>query len=253
MFTRIFLLAALLFSTCTFFLSGCSEKNNGTYKIGLDPLWYPLDFKGQENNVMGFSTELLTEISKNEKLYLSLLNTNWDSLFQGLRAGTYQAVLSSLPPYNFNLKQYDFSDLYLPLGPVLILPSSSKTTSLTKMNGKEIGVIIGSSSILILETYPEISIQTYGSASALINDLLMGNIDGALLPILIAESFTRGSFTDSIKIVSKPLNNEGLRILTLKGKSPNLLKYFNKGLKHLENTGKYSKLLKEWQLIETSP
>lgn len=253
MFTRFFVIPALLFSFCTFFLTGCGDNNNGSYKIGVDPLWYPLDFKGQENNVMGFSSELLTEISKDEKLYLSLLNTNWDSLFQGLRAGTYDAILSSLPPYNFNLKQYEFSDLYLPLGPVLILPSSSKFNSLEKMNGLDVGVIAGSSSTLILETYPGIQIQTYGSAAALINDLLMGYIDGALLPILIAESFTRGSFTDSIQIVSKPLNNEGLRVLTLKGKSPKLLKYFNKGLEHLEKTDKYDKLLKKWQLIETSP
>ena len=250
MFTRFFLVTTLLF--CPFFLSGCGEKNNGTYKIGVDPLWYPLDFKGQENNVMGFSTELLTEIAKKENLYLSLLNTNWDSLFQGLRSGAYEAILSSLSPYNFNLKQYDFSDLYLPLGPVLIVPSSSKANSLEKLKGKEVGVIAESSSSLILEAYPEISIRTYGSASALINELLMGRIDGVLLPILIAESFSRGSFTDSIKIVSPPLNNEGLRMLTLKGKSPKLLKHFNKGLAQLEKKGQYKKLLNEWQLIETS-
>ena len=252
MFTRFFLLIAFLFSTSIFFLSGCGEKNNGTYKIGVDPLWYPLDFKGQENNVMGFSTELLTEISKKEKLYLSLLNTNWDSLFQGLKTGTYEAVLSSLPPYNFNLKQYDFSDLYLPLGPVLILPTSSTYHSLEKMQGTTVGVIFESSSSLVVEPYSEISIKTYGSASAIVNDLLLGYIDGALLPILIAESFTRGSFTDSIQIASKPLNNEGLRIITLKGKSPKLIKYFNQGLKQLEKNGQYKKLLSEWQLIETS-
>lgn len=251
MFTRFFLLFTLLFSACSFFLSGCSEKNNGTYQIGVDPLWYPLNFKGQENNVMGFSSELLTEIAKKEKLYLSIINTNWDTLLQGLKVGTYQAALSSLPPYNFNLKEYDFSDLYLPIGPVLILPFSSKLLSPSEMAGKEVGVLEGSSSALILEKYQEISIRTYDSASSLVNDLLSGHIDGGLIPILIAESFTRGPFAKYIKIASKPLNNDGLRLLTLKGKSPKLIKHFNKGLQKLESSGQFTKMLREWQLIES--
>lgn len=252
MLARPFLFLALLFSVAAVCFVGCGKVHNGSYYIAVDSLWYPLNFKQKENNVMGFSSELLTVISKQENMNISLINTNWDTLFQGLRAGSYQGVLSSVYPYNFNLKDYDFSDLYLPTGPVLLLPTHSKYKSLKEIKGKEIGAIIRSPSILILEAFPDILIKTYDSAASLINDILAGHISGGLLPILTAEAFAQGSFTDEIRIASKPLNQEGLRLITLKDKAPKLIAHFNKGLQKLKKNDSYEKLLAKWQLIQTS-
>ena len=251
MLPRPFLRLSLLFSLCALCLIGCGKHSNGRYKVAVDPLWYPLDFKLKENNVMGFSSELLSKIAKEESLNLSIENTNWDTLFQGLKLNSYQAVLSSLYPYNFNLSLYDFSELYLPLGPVLLLPSSVKYKSLKEMEGTEIGALVGSSSVLILEAYPDILIKTYDEASTLVNDLLLGRIQGGLLPVLVAGSFTEGSFTGEIRIASKPLNDEGLRLLTLKDKAPKLISHFNAGLNTLKKNGEYKKLLSNWRLIES--
>jgi polar amino acid transport system substrate-binding protein len=252
MFSRPFLLMTLLFSLAACLFVGCDKINNGSYYVAVDPLWYPLNFKQKENNVMGFSAELLTEISKKEHLSISMVSTNWDSLFQGLKTNSYQAVLSSLYPYNFNLDDYDFSDLYLPIGPVLILPTQAKYKSLKEIKGKEVGALIGSPSITILEAYPEILIKTYDTAAALINDLLVGHIEGGLLPILTAETFTQGSFTEELRIASKPLNQEGLRLITPKGKSPKLIALFNRCLKKFKKNDTYEKLLTKWQLIQTT-
>ncbi len=247
MFTRLFIMLSL----CLLSLAGCEPSPPKTYKVAIDPLWYPLDFMNKENNVIGFSTELLTIIGQKEHLSLPVINTNWDTLLQGLKIGTYPAVLTSLYPYTFNLSTYDFSECYLPTGPVLILPSNTKYKSLHDLKGKEVGALFDSSSVLILEKYPEILIRTYDKASSLINDLLTGRIDGALLPILIAESFTRGSFVHQLKIASSPLNDEGLRLVTIQGKYPNLIARFNKGLKKMQKTDEYDKLLSRWQLIQS--
>jgi polar amino acid transport system substrate-binding protein len=246
MFARCFLIFSLIFSSL--FVSGCSENGKKKYTVAVDPLWYPLDFMNQENNVLGFSTELLMTIGQNENLNIALLNTNWDTLYQGLRSGSYQGILSSLYPYNFNKSQYDFSEVYLPLGPVLILPSSTKTTTLEKMKDMDIGVLSGSASSLITEKNPNLNIHIYDKPASLVNDILSGRINGGLLPILIASSFANGSLANEIKIASKPLNEEGLRLITLKGKSSELLKSFNKELKKLEKDGGYEKLLSKWDL-----
>ena len=141
MFSRPFLLFTLLLSFITCCFVSCDKPSNGSFHVAVDPLWYPLNFKQKENNVMGFSSELLTTISEEENINISLINTNWDTLFHGLKVDAYQGVLSSLQPYNFNQSEYDFSDLYLPLGPVLILQTKAPYKSLKDMGTKEVGAI----------------------------------------------------------------------------------------------------------------
>ena len=105
MLTRFFFFPFLLLSSCILFLSSCGESKNDVYEIALDPLWGFSDFKEKDNNVLGFSTELLRIVSRDEKMSFSILYTNWNSLFSGLNSNTYPAVLSSLHPYNFNLQK----------------------------------------------------------------------------------------------------------------------------------------------------
>lgn len=231
---------------CFLLITGCNSAPKGPFTIGVDPSWYPLQTQNKEANILAFSSELLNAVMT--PTAASMVQTNWDTLLQGLKQGAYQGVFSSLYPYNFHKELYDFSELYLPTGPVFLVPSHSSLQKLTDCKGKQIGVLAGSSSLLLLETYPEIYIRTYSQASSLINDLLSGQIDGGLLPILIAESFTGGTFSTQIRIVSPPLNQEGLRLITLKGKQDILLKKFNQGLETLHKKGEYRSLLNKWSL-----
>lgn len=248
MLTRFFFFSFLLLSSCILLLSSCGESKNDVYEIAIDPLWGLSDFKEKDNNVLGFSTELLRIISRDEKMSFSILYTNWDSLFSGLDANNYQAVLSSLHPYNFNLQKYDFSQLYLPTGPVLVLPISSPYHSLQEIQGKQIAVLENSPAVLLLESYPNILISTSSSIAEVINKLQSGQVAGALLPLLIARSYTRGAFKAQFTIGSSPLNDDGLRLITRKNQKPLLIKKFNKALEKIKNDGRYEQLLRDWEL-----
>src|SRR5689334_6241326 len=115
---------------CALFYGCQSPSSIDEKKIGVDPSWFPLSIPGRENNVTGFSTELLKEIGKMEKLHIVKVTVNWDDLVDGLRKQKYEAILSSIPPYTFNKQTYDFSELYLLTGPVLVVSADSKIDSL---------------------------------------------------------------------------------------------------------------------------
>lgn len=235
--------------SCALFLAfaGCGSDRD-SYEIGVDPLWYPWNFMNNDNNILGFSTELLKEIGKEEQIGFSLLYTNTDSLLSGLDAGTYEGVLTSLQPYNFTRNHYDFSETYLPLGPVLLLPVSSPYRSLADIQNKQVAVLTGSRAILVLETYPGILPVLCDSPGDVLNLLESGQAVAALLPSLTAKAYARGTFQGRFFIASPPLNKEGLRLVTRKGAKRTLIKRFNKGLQKLEKNGGYENLLKEWNL-----
>ena len=241
MFAKLFVFCAL------FFLYGCNSPTV-TYEIGIDPSWYPLNFQERQKNILGFSTELLTQIALEEKISISVLNTNWDTLLEGLKEKKYQAILTSLYPYNFNEQFYSFSNVFLDIGPVLVAPIASEDLSLKSLSGKAVGALEQSPEILLLEKDPTIFIRTYPSVPDALNDLVSENIQAALLPVLTTSAYIDHLYFRKLKIASKPLNEDGLRLVTLKDASPELIKKFNKELEKMKENGEYEKLLSKWAL-----
>ncbi len=230
---------------------GCQTTSSVKEKrIGIDASWFPLSIPGRESNVTGFSTELLKAIGKMEKIHITKVTVNWDDLVDGLQKHKYEAILCSIPPYAFNRQTYDFSELYLMTGPVLIVSINSKIESLKMLNGKEIAVLPDTKGALLLETTPGVLIRNYDSIPKSLTDVVNGTVDGAIIDVLSAVAYCQDLYQGKVKIATDPLNNEGLRMLALHGDADNLVLQFNRGLNKLKSSGAYDKLLLKWNLKE---
>lgn len=236
-----------------FLLHGCA-CNNGSrsvLRIGVDSNWYPLNFGPQTSYVNGFTDDVLIEMARYSGLVFEKIPANWDSLLNGLKDKKYDAILTSMDPYIFNTAKYDFSSNYLDLGPVLLLPIAAKPTSLSDMNGHLIGVITADPAALLLETHPTIIIRNFSTIPDLLNAVVNGDIQGALLDWIPAVNFTSDLFAGKLKISGSPMNDKGLHLVALKGQHY-LVKVFNKNLDALKRKKTFDALLKKWQLTSLS-
>jgi len=227
---------------CIALFTACGkESKHSTYTIGVDNSWYPLDVKGREKNISLFSTELLQKIATLEDLHLSLMPRNSDALLSGLEEGKYEGMLASMQPYGFLEKKYDFSELYLKTGPVIVLPAHSTLAfpenALTELSGREIGVVVNSSAILVLEKVPGILIRSFDSIPQALNAILSGTVDGAAIDYLNALGYTEDIYANQLKIATTPLNDEGVRLITLHKGAPELMNAFNEGIEKLQKDG----------------
>lgn len=240
-------LSLFIFLICLTFCScGCSKKKSHDYRIGLDPSWYPLEIPGMDKNLLAFSTELLHEIASLRKVKIAIIHMSWDNLTLGLAEKEYHGVLSSLYPYLFYEKKYSFSDPYLMTGLVLVVPAKSSITSLDKLKDKEVAVLRGSTAVTLVDKYPGVQTKEYDAVPSALNDLLQQNVDAVLVDYLIAQAYIRDLYHGQLKIATAPLNDQGLRLITLYDQAPGLIKDFNRGLKELKENGKYLELLKKW-------
>jgi polar amino acid transport system substrate-binding protein len=210
-------------------------------RIGVDPKWYPLEFGPQTAYVNGYTEELLLEMARYSGMEFELIEANWDTLVDGLKEKKYDAILSSLPPYEYNMAKFDFSKNFLDLGPVLILRTNEKEKALDQMKGKMIGIISGDQSALLLG---KCVVREYRSIPALLNGVAVGEIDGALLSQIPAVNFVKDLYANQLKIVGLPLTEAGLHLVALKGKGNS----FNKTLQSMKKNKAVEKLLKKWNL-----
>ena len=243
----------LLFLALLVALFGCGKSNSHTYTVGVDPSWYPLELLGQESNVLAFSIELLVEIAKKEKLALAIMPSNYDDLRDQLDKSQVSAILSSMRPYTFFEKIYTFGPLYLQTGPVIVVPLNSKIKSESDLKMKEVGVVQGSSATLILQKVPGLILHSFGSLPQTIQAVRVQEVQAGALPILVAQRFVTDIYSDALKIVTPPLDEEGLRLITLHNKEEKLQERFEKGLAALKKSKDYDRLLAKWGLAPGSP
>lgn len=240
-----------------FLLRTCNNQDTlhkNLYFIGRDSTWYPLKLFGKEKNLVAFSNDLMTAISKEAGARFHWVESSPNSLLENLNNEEYDAIMSSLRPNPVNRQHYLFSELIYETGPVLIVRSDSKIQSLQEMDGLAIGAITNS---LIFNAFREglskdydLVLVPFNNDNQVIEALINNQIDGVILDSIPAYTHSEGFYANQIKIVTPPLNDLGLRLVTLKSDHAEaLIEKFNEVLDKFKKDGTYDALLTKWNLV----
>lgn len=225
-----------------FLFLACSSSDK-PYQLALDPSW-PVVFPVQDRaNFEAFMDELLREIANEIGISFEKISVPGFTLQQGLESGRYDLILSGINPGDLNLSKYNFSNMVLPLGPVVAYSSRVKIKDFKDFNNRIVAVAEASSALPLLEKANYAIIKTYAVAAEALEKLYSKDYDGVLLNNLIAAAYVNNRFSD-LKITD-PLSNEGIRFLVL-NKRKALLKKIDKALAKLEKLGKLKELKKKW-------
>lgn len=238
------LIRLLLLALCVYSCSCSSDSSRHTLRIGVDTKWYPLDFGPQTSYVNGFTEDLLLEMARYSGMQFEIVYANWDSLMDGLKEQKYDAVLSSLPPYEYNKAKYDFSENFLDLGPVLITKVDGKWDGLKELGGELVGIIANDPSETLIAKHPTIIIRSYNGVPELLNAVVNGEIEGAVLNRIPAVNFVGDLYASSLKIIGTPMTEEGLHLVAVKGKGHS----FSQHLESIKKKKSFETLLKKWSL-----
>ncbi len=227
------------------FLLGCSSSIKQVVRVGVDSSWHPWNFGLQIASVNGFIDDFLQLIAEKEGIQIEKITANSDFLFDGMKRGQYDVILSSMPAYSFNLAQYDFSENFLDLGLVLIAPIDSKMMP-EQLDGVLLGVVDGSMSIL--QKMPDVNLRQYASAARLLDAVKNKEVEGAFLDLITAADYVNDLYKGELKIISKPLTDRGLHFLAMKGMHEKVMKILNQGVISLKEKEKLKELQSKWNL-----
>ena len=225
-----------------------AKKN--IYAIAKDSTWYPVMLYGKANYVSAFTDDFCRELATIEKLQFSLFPATHSDMYGQLLRGTYEGVITSLTPSDANMETYIFSDPILYLGPVLVVPSSTKANSVADMQGLILLVPEDENLIVNVSQSPSIVIKTYSNVGDALAQLVAHKADGALIENLAANTYTQGIYRHQLKVVTAPLTDLALRLIT-PVKAPRgeaLIYFFNQGLRILKENGTYYYLKRKWNL-----
>ena len=241
-----YILFLLLFLT----LLGCGSQriNYGPYSIGRDPTWYPLQLEEKAPYLNAFTTSLAQKIAQLEALPIEMVDIGTQQLEEMLARRQIAAIFSALAPTVITRQKYNFSEPFFLLGPVLVVPIQSKVTAISDLSGGTIAVYQFDDSMLIAENNPDLVIVQYQNMGSALQNLSEGKMDALLMPVMEAEALVKNLYPNELKIVTAPLNEKAIRLITLKNYNDSLFKHFSQGLKRICKSGQFEKLRQEYSV-----
>lgn len=249
----------LLLATSVVFARGQKETKK-SYVFAANAAWPPLEFVDENGKVVGFEVDLVNEIAKANNVEITIRNVAWDGIFAGLANGAYDAVASGVSVTEERKATMDFST------PIMIITQSILTVNATKditntasLNGKIVGVQLGTTGHIFLEDYMKnnpsfkATIKAYDEIGFAIEDMINGNLNAVVTDSVIASDYvlSNPNYANKLKVAGSASDlgdPEPIAIAMLKG-NKEVLDLVNNGLKQIQESGKMDELKKKWNIL----
>lgn len=240
------LLAVILATVlCVSVLTACGDSDDKVLKVGTNAEFPPFEYVGDDGEVDGFDIALIKAIGEKMGYTVEVENMEFASLVASI--GTKIDVsIAGMTVTDERKETVDFSDSYYTAVQYVIVPEGSDIKSAADLEGKTIGVQLGTTGDFIVEEIEGATASQYNKAVDAVNDLLNERVDAVIIdknPALVFESEYDGIVAlDGAQFEFEP---EEYAIALPKGDTE-LADAINKALAELKEDGTYDKLVAKY-------
>lgn len=235
---------AVLVTGCIFRFG--AEKRTKPYIIAYPSRWSNIQLYGTEQSVIGFSSDLMFEISQIAGIPIRLIKANDEHFPALLEEGTADAVLTSISEDVVTDQFYEFSVPYFVSGYVIVVAANSSVQKLDDLKNGVLGYDYSEGVESTLGAKNVASLRGYDSITKALDDMVLGTIDGVILNFLNANRLKRSLYRSRIRIILPPITTQALRLAVMRGKNHELIKLFDEGVRKFVKSGKYKDLMEYW-------
>ena len=237
------LLVAVLMASV---LVGCGEANNDkVLRVGTNAEFPPFEYVGDDGQPDGFDIALIKAIGEKMGYEVVVENMEFASLV-GAIGTKIDVSIAGMTIDEERLQSVDFSEPYYDAIQYVIVPEGSDIDSAEDLEGKKIGVQLGTTGDYAVEEIEGATAAQYNKGVDAVNDLLNGRVDCVIIdknPALVFEAEYEG-------IVALPGDQfdfgvEQYAIALPKGDTE-LANEINQALKELKEDGTYDALVKQY-------
>lgn len=221
-------------------------KQAGKISFGLDDSFPPMEFRDENNNLVGFDIDFGNAIAKKLGVKAEFVTTDFNGILLSLTSGKFDAILATLSITDERKKSIDFSEPYIMEGIIAIVKNgNSSVTKLEDLSGKVVACQMGSTSDAAAQKINGIKeLKKYDKITEALHDLLIGRVDAVVVDELVGRYYTSQKTSD-YKVLDKKLNDEPVGI-GFKKQDKELNAAVQQAINDLKADGTLSSISKKW-------
>jgi polar amino acid transport system substrate-binding protein len=243
----------LIVVLCTGLLTACGNSGDsladktGPLTVGTNAEFPPFEFIGDDGQPDGFDIALIKAIGEKMGREIIIENMEFLSLISAI-GPKIDLAIAGMTVTDERRESVDFSDTYYEAVQYVIVPNGSSIATMADLEGKNIGVQLGTTGDFIASDDIEGATSVpYNKAVDAVNDLINGRVDAVIIdknPALVfAERFSGQVIAlDGAQFDFEP---EFYAIALPKG-DIEFAKQVNQALKDLKADGTFDKLVAEY-------
>ena len=179
---------------------------DGVLTVGTNAEFPPFEYVGDNGEPDGFDIALIKAIGEKLGVEVQVENMEFDSLvasigskidiaIAGMTGRKTDVAIAGMTITKERQESVDFSNPYYMAVQYVILPEGSEIASAKDLEGKAIGVQLGTTGDFIAEEISGANVSQYNKALDAVNDLINGRLDCVIVdknPALVFESRFEG-------------------------------------------------------------
>lgn len=222
---------------------------DGVLNVGTNAEFPPFEFVGDDGEPDGFDMALIKAIGEKMGLDVQVENMEFDSLVMSI-GSKIDVAIAGMTVTDERKEMVDFSDEYYEAVQYVIVPADSDIASVEDLEGKHIGVQLGTTGdIIVGDTIKDATAGQYNKAVDAVNDLLNGRVDAVIIDKNPAQVFGE-QYKDELKLLDGESEAFGFEkeyyAIALPKGDTELAKKINDALAELKEDGTFDELVSQY-------
>lgn len=244
------LVSLLLVAACSVSLVACGGKKEEEKKVEDDKTlvmatnaeFPPYEYyEGEE--VIGIDVDIAKAVAEELGMELKIEDMAFDSVIPAVSSGKADIALAGLTVTDERKENLNFSDTYAKATQVIIVKEDSAIAGPDDLEGKKIGVQLGTTGDLYASDIKDAEVEQYNKGFEAVQATMQGKIDAVVIDSEPAKEFVAEA--EGLKILDEAFTEEEYAIGIAKD-NEELLEKVNKALKSLKESGKLDEIVAEY-------
>ena len=226
-----------------------------TLLVGTDAAYAPFESQNEKGEIVGFDIDIVKAVAQKAGLEVKFVNTPWEGIFNALKQGDRDLLVSSITITEERKQTMDFTAPYFDAHQLIAVRADSKVARFDDLRTLKVGVQTGTTgdeAISKLQGKTSPNIKRFESTPLALSELGTGGIDAVVADNGVVVNYVKNNAGSKFRTVNDPaFTPEQYGIAVRKGNAE-LLDKLDKGLAAIRADGTYDRIYAQYLGAPTS-
>lgn len=218
----------------------------GVLVMGTNAEFPPYEFY-EDNDIVGIDVEIAKAIAEKMGMELQIEDMAFDAIIPAVTSGKADFGAAGMTVTEERQRSVEFTDTYANSNQVAIVKEDSDITGSADLEGKTIGVQLGTTGDALATELKDATVERYNKGLEAVQSLTQGKIDAVVIDQATAQAFVKK--TEGIKILEEKMSEEEYAIAIKKGNT-DLVEKMNAAIAELKSEGKIDEIVAKYMDAE---
>ncbi len=224
---------------------GASAAAARVLVVGTDAAYAPFESQNEKGEIVGFDIDIVKAVAQKAGLEVKFVNTPWEGIFNALKQGDRDLLVSSITITDERRQTMDFTAPYFDAHQLIAVRTDSKVTRFDDLKTLKVGVQTGTTgdeAISKLQGKTSANIKRFEGTPLALSELETGGIDAVVADNGVVVNYVKNNGGNKFRTVNDAAFTPEQYGIAVKKGNAELLGKLNQGLAAIKADGSYDRI-----------